>query len=91
MDAAASWNPLTDWKPQKIDWVKVDISPTDLKRFTKRSDFKGLCHAVGFLMIMAASGSLAYYAFSQQLWALLVLALYIHGSFILCSPVRSMN
>jgi fatty acid desaturase len=80
MDTVKTWNPLTDWKPQKIDWIKVDISPADLKRFTTRSDFKGLCHAVGFLMIIATSGSLAYYAFSQQQWALLALALYIHGS-----------
>lgn len=53
MTETAGWNPLTDWKDVKIDWVRVDISPEDLRRFTKRSDFKGLCQSLGFLLLIA--------------------------------------
>ncbi len=81
MAAPATWNPLTEWQPREIDWVKVEISPEDLRRFTQRSDFKGLCQSLGFLLLLAATGSLAYYAFSQGRWVLLGLALYAHGTF----------
>jgi fatty acid desaturase len=76
-----AWNALTEWKSSDIDWVKVATSPEDLKRFTKRSNFKGLCQAIGNLLLLALTGGTAYYAFSQGHWVLLVLALYLHGTF----------
>lgn len=79
MDAPAAWNPLTDWQDRKIDWIRVNIDRADLRRFTTRSTFKGLCHAVGFLLVVAATGSLAWLAFSGGHWILLVPALYLHG------------
>jgi fatty acid desaturase len=77
----ASWNPLTDWKPVQINWVKVAISPEDLRRFTERSNFKGLCQSLGFLLLLAATGSTAYFALTRQHWVLLFFALYFHGTF----------
>lgn len=80
MNHPATWNPLTEWKPTQIKWVKVDITPEDMKRFTTRSNLKGLIQAVGFLLAVAVTGTFAYWAFSQQYWLLLALALYIHGA-----------
>ncbi len=76
-----SWNPLTDWKHQEIKWVKVKISPEDMRRFTKRSNPKGLAQALGFLLLLALTGSLAYWAFVGHRWIVMVLALYAHGTF----------
>jgi fatty acid desaturase len=76
-----TWNPLTEWKHTDVDWIRVNISREDLKRFTTRSDLKGLAYAMGFLLLIAATGTLAYMAFARGLWLLLALALYVHGSF----------
>jgi fatty acid desaturase len=76
-----TWNPLTDWKDVHINWVKVSISPEDLRRFTQRSDAKGLCQALGFLGLLACTGGLAYWALLQRVWWLLAVALYAHGTF----------
>ncbi len=75
----ATWNPLESWEAKKIDWVKVDISREDLQRFMRRSDLEGLCHALGFLLIGVITGGTAYWAFLNQHWVVLVLALYFHG------------
>ena len=81
MDQITTWNPHTDWRHSDIDWIKVDISRKDLGRFTKRSNLKGLAHALAFFLLIAATGTLSYVAFSRQSWVLLALALYVHGTF----------
>lgn len=81
MDHPPTWNPLTEWKPTDIRWVRVNISPDDLRRFTTRSDFKGLCQSLGYLLLLASTGAASYYAFSHAHWVLLFFALYVHGMF----------
>jgi fatty acid desaturase len=79
MDHPPIWNPLTEWKHVDIDWIRVDIQPEDLKRFMRRSDWKGLAQSLGFLATVAATGTLAYLAFLNERWILMALALYAHG------------
>ena len=79
--APRKWNPLTEWKHVEIPWVRVKISKEDLARFTKKSNTRGLLHAVPFLLLLGATGTLCYWAFSQKLWVLLAFALYFHGTF----------
>jgi len=81
MMEATKWNPLTDWRHTDVAWTRVDISREDLGRFTRRSNLKGLCYALGFLLLIGATGTLATYAFGQRSWVLLALALYVHGTF----------
>lgn len=81
MDAVRTWDPLTEWKHTVIDWIRVDISREDLARFTKRSNSKGLLHAIGFLLLIGATGTLSYFAFARGMWVLFAFALYIHGTF----------
>ena len=81
MTSPATWNALTDWKPATIAWVKVKISPDDLRRFTARSNAKGLCQSLGFLLLIAATGWLSYHAFSRGYWVPMAAALYVHGTF----------
>lgn len=76
-----TWNPLTDWKPVDVNWIKVDIGKEDLARFTQRSNVKGALQAGGFLALLAVTGTVAYYAFSHAHWVLMAVALYAHGTF----------
>jgi fatty acid desaturase len=85
MEAAAAapppWNPLTEWKHVEIPWVRVKIAPADLKRFTERSDARGLAQALGFLGLLAATGATAYLAFRAGSWVAMAAVLYFHGTF----------
>lgn len=81
MSHPAVWNPFEDWTDKKVDWVRINISKEDLKRFTQRSNAKGLFHAIGFLALIAATGTLAYWSFANQYWIIMVIALYFHGMF----------
>lgn len=81
MDQVKTWNPLTDWRHTNIDWIRIDISRDDLRRFTKRSDAKGLLYSSSFLLLIAATGAGAYAAFATGRWVLLAIALYVHGAF----------
>ncbi len=79
MSDIKSWNPLTDWKHTDIDWIKVDISQEDLKRFTKRNNWNGAFQTIGFLALLVATGSLAWWALFSRQWIVLAVALYFHG------------
>lgn len=81
MNYASTWNPLDDWVHRDIDWIKVRISREDLKRFTKRSNVKGFAYALSFLLLMGATGALSYLAFANELWILLAVTLFVHGTF----------
>ncbi len=73
------WDPFTEWRHADIRWIRVDISKEDMKRFTRKSDIKGLIQTFSFLLIITATASLSYYAFAARNWLLLVLGLYLHG------------
>ena len=81
MNASKKWDPQTDWNKAEIKWDKIEISKEDFKRFTKRSDAKALAQVFGFLLIFTVTGGVAWWAMSRQLWVLMALALYLHGSF----------
>lgn len=79
MSNQKTWNPLTEWKHVDIDWIKVDINQEDLRRFTKRNNWKGAFQTLGFLLILVGTGSLAWWALAARQWIFLVVALYLHG------------
>ncbi len=79
MEKLPSWNPYTDWKHADIRWTKVDVSKEDLKKFNERSNFKGLMQTFFFLLLIALTAVLTYYFFSQKMWILMGVGLYLHG------------
>ena len=81
MSQALTWNPLTEWKHTDIEWIRVGISRDDLRRFTTRSTVRGLLQTLAFLLLVAATGTLSYLAFSRGYWVLLAVALIVHGTF----------
>lgn len=73
------WDPFSQWRPAKIDWIKVDIAKEDLQKFMQRSNLKGLFQMISFLLIIAITAAFAYYTHATGKWLLLALALYLHG------------
>jgi fatty acid desaturase len=69
----------------RVQWYRCPVSREDLSRLNRRSDFKGFLQTLGFLAILAITGTAAYYSprfFSGWLrWPVVVLLVFIHGTF----------
>ena len=79
MEKLPVWDPYQSWRPAKIQWIKVNISKEDFKRFNERSDIKGLVQTFSFLLIITFTALLSYFAFQAQYWLLMAIGLYLHG------------
>jgi fatty acid desaturase len=64
----------------RISWYRCPAEPAKLKELTRRSDLKGLYQGLGHLLLIAATGTLTYYLFLQQIWVGFAFALVAHGS-----------
>lgn len=67
-------------KGVRIDWYRSPIEKSVLRHLIKRSDWQGFSHVTGHLLLVAATGSLAYFAFQLQHWVLMAVALFAHGT-----------
>ncbi len=67
-------------KDLRIKWYRCPVDPEQLRKLMQPSDLKGWLQAGGHLAIFAATGSLALYLFSQQMWIGFILALFAHGT-----------
>ncbi len=76
----------TTWTDGKIRWKRLPIPPEDMKRFTARSNFKGLLQSLSFLGLFVLTGGTAYIAYIQKSWVLMSIALYLHGTFYPFAP-----
>ena len=66
--------------PKRIKWYRSPVRPQDLARLNQRSDARGLAQSVGFLALLACSGSLAWLA-AERAHPLIALGMvYLHGS-----------
>ncbi len=67
-----------------IDWYRVPIPRDELRKLTKRSDLKALAQALGFLLLLATTGSTAWIAWEAAeagtfpAWAT-ALIVFFHG------------
>lgn len=66
---------------EPIKWYRPKISKEDLQRLNKKNDFLGLCQTVGFLAIIATSGTVFVWSCFNQPW-LAVPLLFLHGFFM---------
>ena len=66
---------------RRIAWYKCPISREDLAALNQRSDWKGLAHSLGYLGLLALSGGGAWYAVGRAPWYVVLLLLYLHGTF----------
>ena len=70
----------------EVAWVRPTIDRDLLKSVTRRSDIKGLFHALGTIAILLASGYATYYFYSTQQWLLMAIGLYVHGGLFAFTP-----
>jgi fatty acid desaturase len=66
---------------RRIAWYKSPISREALAALNQRSDWKGLAQALGHLGLLVVTGAAAWYAAERfSLWVLLLI-LFLHGTF----------
>jgi fatty acid desaturase len=64
-----------------ISWYRTPIDKEKLRELTRKSDWKGLAHAGGFLTIYVGSLVLNTWLFLEQAWIPLIIGCYIHSVF----------
>jgi len=65
---------------EQIKWYRCQISREDLARLNQRSDFWGFVQTLGFLSILAATGTGAFLASFYWPWYAVVPLVFLHGS-----------
>ncbi|MGB1105642.1 MAG: fatty acid desaturase [Candidatus Puniceispirillaceae bacterium] len=67
-------------KTLQIRWYRCPVDKKTLRSLMTPDDTRGLFMALGHLGLWATSGGIAFYLFSQQMWAGFVVALFVHGT-----------
>ena len=70
-----------DWAAnQRIRWYRSPIPMSELRALSQRRTLRPLLHALGFIALLTASGSLVVLAERHLSWPWLIAALFLHGS-----------
>ncbi|HIG48884.1 MAG TPA: fatty acid desaturase [candidate division Zixibacteria bacterium] len=64
----------------RVGWYRCPIEHARLRELSKRSDVQGWFQAGGHILLLAATGVLTYYFWSQQIWIGFAVALFAHGT-----------
>jgi fatty acid desaturase len=76
-----SYAPLSEVsKELKIKWLRPKIDAAKLRELSKRNDLEGWIQALGHLAIWLVTGTSVFYFWSQSLWILFAIALFLHGT-----------
>ena len=67
-------------KNRRLRWYRCPIEPDTLRELATPSDLRGLVQALGHLAFWAATGGLAYYLFTLEIWWGFLAALFLHGT-----------
>lgn len=67
-------------KPETVRWYRCPVSVKDITRLHQRSDLHGFIQAFGFLALMAATGSLAFFFAGRLPWAAVAALVFLHGT-----------
>src|SRR3990172_494617 len=65
----------------RVTWYHTPLSREALAALNERSDWKGLFQTLGHLGLLVASGAAAWYAAGRLPWPILLLILFVHGTF----------
>jgi fatty acid desaturase len=66
---------------QKIHWYRSPVDRETLNALNQRSDWKGLRQTLGHLGLLVLTGAAAWYAAGNLPWPVLLLILFVHGTF----------
>ena len=64
----------------KINWRRCPIEAPRLRELTARSDVQGFLQTIGFLLILAATGTATWLFFDRHMWVGFAVALFLHGT-----------
>jgi fatty acid desaturase len=77
----APYPPLAEVRKNlRVEWYRCPIKHANLRELSKRSNMQGWFQTGGHLILFTATGSMAYYLWSEQLWLGFVAALFAHGT-----------
>jgi len=65
---------------EKVDWYRIPVGGKTLSALNQKSDLKGFVQTIGFLAILTATGSAAYFSIGRLPWYLVIPLFLIHGS-----------
>lgn len=65
---------------QPIDWFRPPLARDVLLALSRRSDLRGAAQTVGFLGVLALTGSLAWYSLAHLPWYAVAGLLFLHGT-----------
>jgi fatty acid desaturase len=68
-------------KKPKIAWYRSPVDRETLARLNQRSDVKGMLQTLGHLGLLTLTGAFAWYAAKNLPVVVLLLALFVHGTF----------
>jgi len=63
----------------RISWYRCPIERALLKELTRRSDLQGFFQVLGHIILIAFTGGISYFFFSQRIWIGFALSLFVHG------------
>ena len=70
-----------DQAHRKITWYRSPVAREALNELNQRSDWLGLLQTLGHLGLLVATGAAAWYAAENLAWPVLLLILFLHGTF----------
>ena len=66
---AEAFEPLAQVRKEfKVNWYRSPIENSRLKQLTKRTDIRGFVQTIGYLLLVAATASVAFYFFTNRMW-----------------------
>ncbi len=63
-----------------IRWYRSPVGRDDLRDLNQKNNFLGAVQTVGYLGVLAATGTSAYLAAGRLHWSLVVLLVFVHGT-----------
>lgn len=70
----------TQRRPRPVSWYRTKIDPATLKALHQRSDLQGAFQTLGYLAVIATTGTLATYSAYHWPIAVTVLLTFLHGT-----------
>jgi len=64
-----------------IEWIRIKIPNDEMSKLNRRSDVRGFIQATGHLLVVACTGTVAFYSASHWAWWVTVALTFLHGTF----------
>jgi fatty acid desaturase len=64
----------------KVNWRRRPIEASQPKALTARSDIQGFLQTIGFLLVLAATGTATWLFFDHRTWVGFAVALFLNGT-----------